>query len=142
MLMQYYIFKHFSTFLANFLDDDDEEKTSIYGANEAVELEEAANQDRLLPSNGRPPKPAQTQSNSITEISLSPLHVPSALHDDSPAVVAIDTLDADDDNVITKDFGKKDKLIITECSSSVYSMEGDAMENSAVCGRNGWCVLS
>ena len=92
----------------------------------------------MLPLNGYLNESAN--SCSVTEISLSPLHVEASYGEDSPAVVAIDALD--DHDVITKDFGKNDKLIITDKSSAVFSMDGESAENWVVCGRNGWCTVS
>jgi len=82
-----------------------------------------------------------TKSCSINEIPLSPLHVKSLYVEDSPAVVAIDTL-GDNDDVITSDFGKKDRLVITDRSSAVFSMDNESGDNSVVCGKNSWCIVS
>ena len=108
---------------------------------DVLDRDDPSNSTQLLPSNGDTSQSQALVSNlSVSEIPLSPYHLPS-LHDTSPAVVAIDSLEADDDVIVTKELGKKnEKLILTERSPSI--MVGDTDDSSVVCGSNGWCILS
>ena len=103
------------------------------------EATESNHKSRLLGENGN--STDVIKSRSVNEIPLSPLRV-NSLYEDSPAVVAIDSLD-DDNDVITKDFGKNDKLVITDRSSAILTnMDNEAGDGSVVCGKNNWCIIS
>lgn len=118
---------------------DNDVKIAEKGDGEDADREDASNSTHLLSSSENSSQTlSMLKSGSVTEISLSPSHLTSDL-DGGPAVVNIDTLEAEDDVIITKDFGKNEKLIITDRSSI---MEAEKADNSMVCGSNGWCSVS